>query len=126
MARSRTSAKAAGARFEREMADYFAEALDDDRVDRMARRGSQDRGDIAGVRVHGKRLAIEVKNVTRMNLPEWVNEAHVEAGNGDALAGIVISKRHGVGDPASQWVHMEVRDLLAIITGQTQEGCYGL
>lgn len=124
--RSRRSAKDAGARFERQMADYFAEALNDDRVDRMARRGANDRGDITGVRVHSKPLAIECKNVTRLNLPEWVEEAHREAGNGDALCGVVISKRHGVGDPGSQWVHMEVRDLLALITGQTQPGCYGL
>lgn len=126
MSRTRRSAKNAGARFERQIADYLAAALNDDRIDRMARRGSDDRGDIAGVRIHGKTLTIECKNVTRINLPEWVDEAHREAGNSDALAGVVVSKRHGVGDPASQWVHMELRDLLALITGETQPGCYGL
>lgn len=124
MARSRRSAKDAGAKFERQIADYLAQALDDDRVDRMARRGANDRGDITGVRIHSKRIAIECKNVTRLNLPEWVEESHVEAGNGDALCGVVVSKRHGVGDPASQWVHMELRDLVALITGETQPGCY--
>lgn len=126
MARSRKSAKAAGSRFEREMADYFASALDDDRIDRMPRHGVNDRGDIAGVRLHGQRIAVECKNVTRMNLPQWVDEAHREAGNSDALAGVVVAKRHGVSDPASQWVFMEVRDLVSLLTGQTQEGCYGL
>lgn len=126
MARSRKSARDAGARFEREVADYLAQALGDDRVDRMVRRGANDRGDITGVRIHGKPLALECKNVTRMSLSEWIDEAHREAGNADALAGLVVSKRHGVGDPGSQWVHMEVRDLVALITGQTQEGCYGL
>ena len=126
MGRTRRSAKDAGARFERQIADYLAEALDDERVDRMVRRGADDRGDITGVRIHSQPLAIECKNVTRMNLPEWIDEAHREAGNADALAGVVISKRHGVSDPASQWVHMEVRDLVALITGQRQEGCYGL
>ena len=92
----------------------------------MARRGSDDRGDITGVRAHGRPVAIECKDVTRMNLPQWVDEAHREAGNGDALVGVVISKRHGVGDPAAQWVHMEVRDFISLLTGQTQEGCYGL
>lgn len=125
MSRSRKSAKDAGARFEREVADYLSGVLDDDRVDRMPRRGSSDRGDISGVRIHGKRLVIEVKNVSRMNLPEWVDEAHREAGNDDALAGVVVSKRHGVGDLGSQWVHMELRDLVALITGQPQEGRYG-
>lgn len=124
MARSRKSAKAAGARFEREIADYLASVLADERVDRMVRRGADDRGDITGVRCHGKPLAIECKNVTRMSLSEWVGEAHREAGNSDALAGCVVSKRHGNGDPGSQWVHMELRDLVSLITGQTQEGCY--
>ena len=126
MARSRRSAKDAGARFERMMADYFAAALDDDRIDRMPRHGSKDRGDIAGVRMHGQRIAIECKNVTRLNLPQWISEAHIEAGNSDALAGVVVAKRHGVGDPASQWVFMEARDFVSFLTGETQEGCYGL
>lgn len=126
MGRSRRSARDAGARFERNIADYLADTLDDDRVDRMVRRGSQDRGDIAGVRVHGKPLTIECKNHARMNLPEWIFEAHLEAGNSDALCGVVVAKRHGVGDPASQWVVMELRDLVSLLTGVTQEGCYGL
>lgn len=126
MARTRRSARTAGSRFERQIADYLSEALNDDRVDRMPRRGTDDRGDIAGVRVHGRRLVLECKNVSRLNLPEWVNEAHREAGNDDALVGVVVSKRHGNGDPGSQWVHMELRDLVALITGETQEGCYGL
>lgn len=126
MARSRRSAKAAGSRFEREIADYLAAALDDDRIDRMPLHGANDRGDISGVRIHGQRLTVECKNVTRMNLPEFVNEAHREAGNSDSLAGVVVAKRHGVGDPASQWVFMELRDLVALLTGETQEGCYGL
>lgn len=126
MARTRRSARTAGSRFERQIADYLSEALDDDRVDRMPRRGTDDRGDIAGVRIHGRRLVLECKNVSRLNLPEWVDEAHREAGNDDALVGVVVSKRHGNGDPGSQWVHMELRDLVALITGETQEGCYGL
>ena len=108
------------------IADYLAQALDDDRVDRMVRHGAYDRGDITGVRIHGKRLTLECKNHARLNLPEWVLEAHREAGNADALAGVVVAKRHGVGDAASQWVVMELRDLVSLITGETQEGCYGL
>lgn len=126
MSRSRRSARSAGARFERQVADYLAEALDDERVDRMVRRGADDRGDISGVRIHGRPVTVECKNVTRLNLPEWVDEAHREAGNSDALVGVVVSKRHGVGDLGSQWVHMELRDLVSLITGETQPGCYGL
>ena len=125
MGRSRKSARDAGARFERQVADYLAEVLDDERIDRMVRRGADDRGDITGVRCHGKRLAIECKNVVRMNLPEWIREAHREAGNADALAGVIVAKRHGNGDMGSQWCVMELRDLVALITGQTQDGCYG-
>ena len=119
--RTRKSAKSAGGAFERAIADYLASALDDDRIDRLVKTGSKDRGDIGGVRVHGRRLAIEAKNCAKQSLPAWISEAHIEAGNYDALAGVVIAKRHGVGDPARQWVHMEVRDLIALITGQPWE-----
>lgn len=122
--RSRKSAKTAGARFERQIADYLAQALDDDRIDRMVRRGTDDRGDIGGLRLNGLPLTIEVKNCTRQDLPGWVGEAHREAGNADAIAGLVIAKRHGNADPASQWVHMEVRDLVALLTGEPQPGRY--
>jgi hypothetical protein len=96
MTRSRQSAKGAGTRFERQIADYLAEALQDDRVDRMPLFGNRDRGDISGVRVHGQKLAIECKDRARIDLPAWTAEARIAAGNADALAGIVISKRTGV------------------------------
>lgn len=113
-----------GTSFESSIARGLAEALDDDRIERRARTGAKDRGDIAGVRAHGKRVVIECKCQARQDIPGWVREAHVEAGNDDALAGIVVAKRRGKTDPLSQWVHMEVRDFLALITGQFQEGCY--
>ena len=118
MTRTRSSAKAAGARFERQIADYLAATLDDDRIDRRVRTGANDRGDIGGLRVHGQRLVVEAKNCTRTALPSWVSEAHAEAMNDDALVGVVVAKRHGVTDPGRQWVHMTVDDLLALITGQ--------
>lgn len=100
------------------MADGLAEALGDDRIDRMVKRGNKDRGDLTGIRCHGQPVAVEVKNTARMDLPAWTREAEIEAGNLDALAGVVISKRHGVGDPLEQWVHMTVREFLALLTGQ--------
>jgi hypothetical protein len=121
MTRSRASAKAAGSRFERLIADGLAEALDDDRIDRRVKHGSKDRGDVGGVRIHGQRLVIEAKDCARMDLPGWVREARVEAGNDDALAGVVIAKRRGTTDPMEQWVHMTVRELVALITGQKPE-----
>ena len=124
MTRSRTSARAAGARTERAVADWLAAALDDDRIDRRVRTGAKDRGDVAGVRVAGQRLVIEVKDCARMDLAGWIREAHVEAAHDDALCGVVVSKRRGTTDPGSYYVHMELRDLVALITGTPQEGRY--
>ena len=117
MTRNRASAKAAGSRTERVVADYLAAALDDDRIDRRVKSGAKDRGDIGGLRVHGQRLVAEVKDVAKLDLPGWTNEAHIEANNDDALLGIVISKRRGTTDPGRYWVHMTLDDLLALLTG---------
>ena len=121
MSRSRASAKQAGARFERLIADGLADSLDDDRIDRAVKRGNKDRGDIAGVRAHGQPVAIECKDTTRIDLPAWTREAAIEAGNLDALAGVVVSKRRGTTDPMEQWVHMTVREFVALISGQKVE-----
>lgn len=117
MSRTRSSAKAAGSRFERDIADYLASALADDRIDRRPKTGAKDRGDIGGVRIHGQRLVLECKNVTKQALPQWTDEAHTEAGNDDALVGVVVHKRHGTGYPGKQWVSMTVDDFLALLSG---------
>lgn len=121
MTRSRASAKQAGTKFERQIADCLAAALEDDRIDRRVKRGIDDRGDIAGVRIHGQRLVLECKNTARLDLPAAKREADIEAGNDDALCGLVIHKRHGVGDPLEQWVTGTVRDLIALISGHRPE-----
>lgn len=128
MTRSRASAKAAGAAFERAIADHLAQVLEDDRIDRRVTNGAKDRGDISGIRVHGQRLVIECKDCRHeqcskcgrtggLKLAEWVAEAATEAGNDDALVGVVVHKRKGVGDPGQQWVAMTVDDLAALIDG---------
>jgi hypothetical protein len=118
MTRSRASAKKAGTAFEASIAGYLATALDDDRIERRARTGAKDRGDITGLRAHGQRMVVECKNTSRMALPAWTDEAHVEAGNDDALVGVVVHKRRGVSAPGQQWVSMTVDDLLALLTGR--------
>lgn len=123
MARTRASAKAAGSKFERDIADHLAKHVDD-RIDRRVKTGAKDRGDIGGVRVHGQRLVLECKNTTRINLGTWITEAHVEAGNDDALAGVIVHKRHGKGKPGDQWVTMTVDDLIALMTGEPQPSRY--
>jgi len=124
--RSRASAKKAGTAFETAIARALSVALDDDRIERRARNGSKDRGDISGVRIHGQRLVLECKNTLRLDLPAAKREADLEAGNDDALCGLVVHKRHGVGDPLQQWVTCTVRDLVALITGQRQEESDGM
>lgn len=118
MTRTNRSARQAGARFERAIADYLATTLDDDRIDRRVKRGIKDRGDISGLRVHGQRLVAECKDTAKLALPAWTGEAHTEAGNDDALAGVVIHKRRGTTDPGRQWVAMTVDDLCALIDGR--------
>lgn len=118
MTRTRASARQAGTRFERQVADYLAKSLDDDRIDRRVKTGAKDRGDIAGVRAHGQRVVIEAKDYGGRILPaQWVEEAHVEAGNDSALVGIVAAKRMGRAEPGAQWVLMTVNDLIALLTG---------
>lgn len=111
MTRTNKSARAAGTRHETAIATYLADALDDDRIERRARSGARDRGDIGGIRHRGRRVVIEAKNTTRTNLAGWIGEAHREAGNDDAAIGVVVAKRHGNADPGSQWVHMTLADL---------------
>lgn len=118
MARTRTSARTAGTRTERAVADYLAAAMADDRIDRRAKTGAKDRGDISGIRVHGQRVVVEVKDCATVALPGWIAQAHTEAGNDDALVGVVVAKRRGTADPGRWWVHMTVDDLLALLTGQ--------
>lgn len=115
--RSRASAKAAGARFERDTADYLAEHVDG-RIDRRVKTGAKDRGDIGGLRtIHGARVVVECKNTARTDLAGWEREAAIERGNDDAVAAIIVHKRHNVGHPGRQWVTMTVDDLIALLTG---------
>lgn len=115
--RSRASAKAAGSRHERLVADYLAEHVSEF-VDRRVKTGAQDKGDIANVRAHGQRVAVECKDVTKLDLAGWVTEAERERMNDGALAGVVVHKRRGKGQPGDQYVTLTLADLVAILTGK--------
>lgn len=117
MGRSRASAKAAGTRFERSIADALAHHVDD-RIDRRAKTGGKDKGDIGGVRHLGGRVVIECKDVARLDLAGWTQEADIERGNDDAIAGLVVHKRRGTADPLDQYVTTTLRDLIALLTGE--------
>lgn len=118
MGRSRASAKAAGSRFNREVADHLAAKIDD-RIDRRVTTGAKDKGDISGVRLHGQRVVVECKDYGgRLEVGTWLKEAEVERQNdGDALAGLVVAKRRGTTNPDDQIVLMTLRDLVALMTG---------
>lgn len=119
MTRNRATAKAAGARFERLIADGLANALEDTRIDRKVKTGSKDKGDIANVRHHtGAKLVIECKDRGgQFYAAEWVAEAEAERVNDEALAGIVVAKRKGKTDPMEQWCILTVGELVALLRG---------
>lgn len=108
-----------GATFEQDTADYLAAALGDDRIERRVKHGTNDRGDIAGLRIHGKRVVVECKNHKRMELAEWVDEAETERGNDDADYGIVVHKRRGCGKAkfGGNYVTMTLETFAAIVAG---------
>ncbi len=97
MARSRKTARHAGAAMESRTVDYLRWALDDDRIERRHLTGAKDRGDIAGVRYRGHRIAIECKNTAKPNVTQHLREAETERSNDDALIGVVVQKRPGIG-----------------------------
>lgn len=131
MTRSRASAKSAGSRHERSIADYLAAHVDD-RIDRRVKTGNKDRGDIGGVRIlRGGRMVLEAKDASypckcpgcgrierRANLGTWYGEAELERGNDDAVCCAVVHKRRGKGQPGDQWVTMTLADLVALLTGE--------
>ncbi len=120
MARSRASAKAAGSRFERVIADYFRDNYDD-RIDRRVKTGAADKGDIANVRMAaGGRVVVECKDTARPSLGPWVKEAEAERINDKAGVGVVIHKRTGVSAPGQQFVTMTVDNFIALLKGATQ------
>lgn len=117
MSRSRTTARKAGAAFERAIADYLKETLGDDSIDRQVKTGSRDLGDIRGVTdAHGNPIAIECKDYGgRLHPTTWIREAHTEAANKNTNTGIIIAKRRGTTRPGDQWVITTLEDLTHLI-----------
>lgn len=118
-----------GAAFERLIADCLRDNVDD-RIDRRVKTGNKDRGDIGGLRgphlgcdggicdCHLRKIVVECKNVSRTDLSGWVDEADIERGNDDALAGLVVHKRRGHGQALDQYVTCTVRDIVALLVGE--------
>jgi hypothetical protein len=118
MTRTRSSAKKAGTAFESLVAAYLASTVDD-RLERRARNGARDRGDISGLRHMGERVVVECKDLGgRLNVGLWLSEVEIERLNDDATAGLVVAKRRGTTNPADQIVIMTLGDLVSLLTGQ--------
>ena len=115
MSRSNASAKDAGRRMERLVADYLAATVDD-RIDRAVKRGAKDQGDVGGLRFHGHKIAVECKDVVKLALPKWLREAEAERENLSALAGVVVHKKRGSAKPGDQLVTMRLDNLVALMT----------
>lgn len=119
MARNRRSAKSAGTWLETLVAEYLAEQLDDDRIERRTKNGAKDRGDVAAVRHMGQRVVIQCKEYGgRFLVGPWLNDAEVQRGNDDAGVGLVVAKRRGTRDPGEQVVFMTLADLASLLTGE--------
>lgn len=117
MARNLASAKAAGAKFNRDIVDVLAEHISRF-IDKAPLKGAKDEGDVLHLENHlEQKIAGECKNVTRLSLGTWAAEAEAERINLKAIAGVIFHKRHGKGNPLDQWVTMTVRDFIAIQTG---------
>lgn len=102
------------------MADYLADALDDDRIDRRVKTGAKDRGDVANVRsAHDERIVVEVKDTIRVLLGEWMNEVDAEKKNDDAPIGVIVHKRKNYGEKkvGGWYCTMTLDDLVRLIQG---------
>lgn len=111
-----SAAKAKGTAMETAVARYLALHLDD-RIERRARSGSKDRGDLGGVRHMGQRVVVEIKNFVTPRLSGWLTEAELERRHDDAGVAIVVYKRHGKGHPGDQVCMLTLRDLVSLMTG---------
>ena len=107
-----------GASFEQDTAAWLSDVLGDD-IERRVKHGSNDRGDISGFYIRGKRTVVECKNCKRMELAKWIDEAEIERGNDDAEFAVVIHKRKGCGAKkfGGNYVTMTLETLAAIIAG---------
>lgn len=126
MTRNRASAKAAGTNMETSVAQFLADRLNSDFIERRRLGGGKDRGDIGGVRtIAGGRVVVEVKDYAgTVKVKPWLDEAAVEAGNDDAVAGVVVFKRSGIGykSAADHGVMMTLETLCVLLEGGVTTG----
>lgn len=108
--------KKRGTAFESSVVRYMREALGDDRIERRALHGTQDMGDIYGIRAHGWDVIAECKahkDVTPALVAEWREQTLRERENADAGAAILVVSVYRASVGRSE-VHVTLRDLARI------------
>lgn len=108
--------KAKGTRFESEVCKYLRDALNDERIERRALHGSNDMGDIYGVRAHGFTGILECKahkDVTPTLIERWRDQTVIERGNADADFALLVVSVYRAPVGRSE-VHVTLRDLARI------------
>lgn len=111
-----------GTAFESLIAGFLRVRLGNDLIERRAKSGTKDRGDLTGIKtIRGGRVVVELKNHKRHELAVWLDEAEVERGNDDAAVGVVVFKRRGTTDPAEQYVLMTVEAFARLLEGGPSE-----
>lgn len=125
MTRSRRTARAAGTSFETWLVEYWRKAFGTRTIERRAKTGRNDEGDIAGLNCHAGPIVVEAKNRARFDLSGWLDEARVEAGNADAAFGVVVAKRRGYGrgSMGDQYVIVRLEDFTVLLGGQPEPEC---
>lgn len=108
--------KKIGTRFETAVVRHMRAALADDRIERRALHGTQDMGDVYGIRAHGWDVIAECKSrkdVTPALVAKWRDETLRERGNADAGAALLVVSVYRAPVGRSE-VHVTLRDLARI------------
>lgn len=104
--------KRVGSRYETDLRDWGLAAGYD--IDRLALNGSKDLGDLHIRTKSNGFMVVEAKNVAKLALPEWWEEAQTEADNHEDLYGRpsfpwIVHKRRGHGTGKS-WLTASLED----------------
>lgn len=110
MTRSRRSARQAGTRWETAIVGWLREQ-GWIHAERRARTGALDQGDITGV----IGVCIEAKDVNRIEMAGFLDEANREATNARADVGVAWIKRRGKASPGDGYVLMDGTTFTALL-----------
>lgn len=105
-----------GTAFESRVVRFMRVALDDERIERRAKHGSKDMGDLYRIYAHGFEGIAECKNyasISPKQLDEFKRQTVTERDNADADFSLLIINRKGYRTGASL-VYVTLRDLSRI------------